>query len=205
MADNKTTKKRDPQDIWKIGLENFDPWKTTYEELNEPMVALRMFDIDAIDPDLRMLQRYKLDYLERCFVQWTAAQDVLKGRGDVEEGPSVNLLWAVNRCLSAGLVAPDWLAKAFRECFEKVDRLETDSWDVAFKKPFQKRGKRKGYKLSALQEARKRNLALYRMVEEASWRGESKGRTAPRRLTDKAGGKEIKGLFERVGEHFVLS
>lgn len=130
------------------------PWKTAkeFEEAEEQALSI----IAKIDPWTATLEEHQAVTMEvtklpiyRCsrlvvdaetqsIRRWVAALNVKDSRPAIEKGSGHAVLFAVNECLGAGLVAPEWLAEAFGKRFKAVDNLEARSWgdDKAFGKPF---------------------------------------------------------------------
>lgn len=282
--------KRDPKELWKIGLLNFDPWKTTFEEINSVSVELANFEIELLDCDMTMLLKYKRELIDRCFAQWKAAQFILPRRKDIEEYSawyahlqearaelaaevarqkkntdilrglktrlilaqdkhgvssaeaavlkerlltaervteqgraedektlsrlkrqlaeaqtdvkklrkrnSLLIMWAVDLCLANGLVAPEWLAKAFHGGFECVEKLEMKTWDEAFGKPHGTKHFKK------VQKWREKAIKIYQAVMEAHWSGDTLTIGVSRKAFDK--NKNAQGAFGRVGRMFKI-
>lgn len=65
-------------------------------------------------------------------LRWGAAQQINSDREELEKSP----IDGVARCVRAGLVAPDWLARAFLRQYGQVLHCKVASWDEAFGPPF---------------------------------------------------------------------
>jgi len=70
--------------------------------------------------------------------QWSAAKNVLSRREKIAAGDGYAVMYCVHLCVWHGLVAPDWLARAFLRRFRLVSRAEVGSWDEAFGRPWKK-------------------------------------------------------------------
>ncbi|HEY9069529.1 MAG TPA: hypothetical protein VIV61_04690 [Candidatus Ozemobacteraceae bacterium] len=151
----------------------FAPWQATKDEL---YTARR----DALDHGVAN------DVIDRMCAQWNAAQIVKEARSAIEGGDGLALMNAVNECLSNGLVAPDWLAKEFRQRYNAVAERHVKSWDdeKALGRPLQK-----GRHLESAREKMRLSLPVYGLVRELQAQGEP---------IDES-------LFERIGEQLDIS
>lgn len=107
----------------------FDPWTATEDEARA-----------ATGGDTIEVGEYKL--INPAMSRWYAARyigSILRPRIE-NEGDTLAILEAMAECAENGLVAPDWLAKAFIEPIHKVLDYKVGSIDEAFGHPF--KGKR---------------------------------------------------------------
>lgn len=125
----------------------FDPWTATREEVDARQRE-RGKNFDRSEPSPAR--------------QWVAALNVKETRPAVEAGRGFAVMFAINECLRAGLIAPPWLAEAFGKRFKAVENLEVISWDdeKAFGPPFS------GVHIDAAKEAREAALPVFDAVEE---------------------------------------
>jgi galactokinase len=70
--------------------------------------------------------------------QMIADQELAKLKAEFDRGINSAVLRAVNECATWDVKMPKWLRVAYMERFEKVERLDVNSWDAAFGRPFRK-------------------------------------------------------------------
>ncbi len=151
----------------------FDPWSSTFEEARQAQNALETDEI-----------------LGPCgpIHQWAAAQDIERMREEIESGfrsSGFATLGAVRRCLTHGLVAPEWLVMSFNRRYDAVGNCIAGSWDspLAFGEPYP------GKSIASLRKARMFRLQVYLAVIDAR---------------EKRGVSINKLLFDEIGEQFGL-
>lgn len=107
-----------------------DPWTATFEECQAVTMEVMKLPIYSYS-------RLVVDAEKQSIQRWIMAMNVKEARPAIEKGSGHAVLFAVNECLRAGLIAPKWLAEAFGKRFKAVDNLEARSWDddKAFGKP----------------------------------------------------------------------
>ena len=149
----------------------FDPWTATSQEAEALAHAEARWEVPA-----------------GGVARWVRAQNVKEAREVIEGGDGRALLWAVGECLDVGLVAPDWLARAFRERLNQVENAQVDSYDKAFGKPFP------GKRVDVIRERREKSLLVYWAVKERLAAGAKVG-----------GGREAVNAFEAVAPDFSMS
>lgn len=136
-------------------LAKIDPWSATLEEVNAATITALQSPIARFSSRVHNAS----DQLCRRYVH---ALNVKDARPAVEAGKGMAVMFAVNECLQAGLVAPPWLADAFGKRYQAVGNLEVNSWDdeKAFGRPFP------GAHLDAAKEAREAALPVRRAVDK---------------------------------------
>lgn len=87
----------------------FDPWNSTFSEAE----ALQG---DSLGPSSPLFQ-------------WVAAEEIKASRQAIEEGDGFAVLACIRKCVTHGLVAPEWLAYAFNRRYDAVVNFRAKSWD----------------------------------------------------------------------------
>ncbi len=157
-------------------LDMFDPWMATFEEAKA-------------EQDRWLSSGNDLNSPVAPFYQYCAACAITDLKKAIEGGDGFSVLEAVSLCLWRGLVAPNWLAKAFLVRYRTVVNCNADSWDdpSVFGKPYPK-----GKHLAALKKRRFLSPFVAHKVAEI-------------RAKDPENRRPIdKGLFEEVGDHFGI-
>lgn len=119
--------------------------------------------------------------------QWQAARDIGASREIIDAGDGFAVLVCIRKCVTHGLVAPDWLASAFNQRYDSVLNCRVASWDdpSAFGRPHPK-----GAHVTALRKKRTLKLAVLNAVNDLKLRD-----------PDRAIGPE---LFEKIGKQFGI-
>ena len=125
-------------------MSEFDPWRATAEQA-------------AAQPDA-----YKSP--DGAFFQFAAAQQINQEKERVVNGTGFDVLQAVAACAIAGLVMPDWLARAYLRRYRAVSTARADSWDApnAFGKPY-----KKGTQVAALKRRRENRMVVVNFAHES--------------------------------------
>lgn len=110
----------------KGGRNLFDPWTATEADLDAAY--------KAINPHNEFIP-WNGSYQGDIVRQWRGAQLVKAVRSKVEAGDGALLMACMREIVVSGLVAPDWLARAFNARYEAVEQYQYMSWDEAFGKP----------------------------------------------------------------------
>lgn len=143
----------------------FDPWTASIDE--------------AVDAQ----EKWPREEPRGPVFQWQAAQNIQQEREQIEAGDGFSILAAIASCVTYGLVAPEWLARAYLRSYRKVLSCESASWDEVFGKPYP------GKKLADLRRRRQLRLAVFNSVSEIR----------------KSEGTSIDvGLFEQVAQKFNI-
>lgn len=147
----------------------FDPWTATIEEA---MAEQEKFIASGKELSAPCGQ----------VAQASAAHSVLELKSKIDGGSGFAVLSAVRYCLTHGLVAPDWLARAFNRRYDAVSMYRAGSWDspLAFGKPF-----KKGTNIAARRKAKIGRIQVFNAVRDRM-----------RRDPDTAISKQ---LFEEIG------
>ena len=148
-------------------LEEFDPFDESLD-INE-VLALHE----------KLSSKTSSEHSTLPLFQYSAAQSVLQLKDSIQNGDGFDLLLAVRKCGTHGLVFPEWLSYAFNRSFDQVLNCHTNSWDVAFGKPYPNK------KIHDLRRRRELCFAIYNRVSEIK-------ASEPQTPIDKS-------LFERVG------
>lgn len=95
------------------------------------------------------------------YFQWNALKTIEARRHIVEAGDGYEVLACIRKCVTHGVVAPEWLAYAFNRRYDAVLNCKAKSWDdpLSFGKPY-----KKGANLNAM---RKRRLLRFAVWNEA--------------------------------------
>lgn len=145
----------------------FNPFTSSFEEAE----ALSENDISPNSP----------------IFQWFAAQEINKVRESIDTCDGFAVLAAIRKCVTRGLVAPEWLAYEFNRRFDSVLNCRAKSWDdpLAFGLPF-----KKGSNLNALRKKRNLMFAVWSEVN--------------RKLVESESMPIDEYLFEIVGKKFYI-
>ncbi|MBF0500020.1 MAG: hypothetical protein HQM09_07805 [Candidatus Riflebacteria bacterium] len=121
----------------------FDPWSATYEEMTEAKRQAREDDDArgwAVMPENNRNRGVSdCPRATQICEQWIVAVNIKDVQSQIEKGNGNALMFAVRACLDAGLVAPEWLSKAFAKKVSMIEKAEVASWDDALGRPFAKR------------------------------------------------------------------
>ena len=129
----------------------FDPFTATFEEARDAQFRMDASAAKAAGPTGPLYQ-------------WASASRVSASRERIEkEGDGFEVLACINRCVTHGLIAPEWLAYAYNRRFYEVLGCRVGSWDdaKAFGLPYPK-----GTHLAALRKARLNRVAVALAVRE---------------------------------------
>ncbi|MFM1911818.1 MAG: hypothetical protein RJB18_1209 [Pseudomonadota bacterium] len=95
-------------------MNTFDPWIASLQEAQTVEQAIPI-----------ELQEFNQSPTN----QWYVAQEINNNKKNILSGDSRKLIDSVASCLSAGLIAPNWLASAFLSRYRVVNDYESKSWD----------------------------------------------------------------------------
>ncbi len=95
-------------------MTTFDPWKATLKEAEaaELGIPVEMYEFNKSPTN-----------------QWYVAQEITRNKEIILNGDGRKLIDSIANCLSAGLIAPNWLTKAFLSRYRLVNDYESKSWD----------------------------------------------------------------------------
>jgi hypothetical protein len=149
----------------------FDPWTADFETAK---LAQESCGLDVADPNGPLYQA-------------AAVKSIEAEKPAIDAGDGFAVLACIRRCVTHGLVAPEWLAYAFDRRYDAVLNCRAGSWDslLAFGKPYPV-----GTHLNALRKARLNRVKVRLDVTDILQR-------EPETPIDK-------GLFERVGKSLGL-
>jgi hypothetical protein len=145
----------------------FDPFNSSFEE------AVKL-SVNVNDPN-------------NPIYQWSDAQEIIKQKVLIDGGDGFAVLACIRKCVTRGLVAPDWLAYAFNSRYDSVLNFRAKSWDdpIAFGSPY-----KKGTNINA---RRKKRMSMYAVYNEIN-----------RILRENPETPIDSGLFEIVGNKFFI-
>lgn len=104
----------------------FDPWTATEEE-----ACAAYFEKNPNYEDFG----WNGSYQGHIMYQWWGVQLINSQKDAVMAGDGRALMDCMAKLVVSGLVAPDWLARAFNQRYEAVQNYDFMSWDEAFGKP----------------------------------------------------------------------
>lgn len=150
---------------------SFDPWHSSFE------------DAQCASDDCRGAHNNPCDPL----LQWSAAQEIERLKASVDAGNGFAVLACIRKCVTHGLVAPEWLALAFNRRYDHVLHARAKSWDASesFGRPYPK-----GTNLNAQKKRRDLGPSVWCAVHE---------------IKQKDPGRAIgPELFEEIGKEFGI-
>jgi hypothetical protein len=118
---------------------------------------------DLTDQQVQDLSANGIGEPDDPLFQYVAAQTCLALQERIDSGDGRAVLSAVAECAKAGLVMPDWLARAYLKRWRVVVLAKAKSWDdeASFGKPYPK-----GANLNAIRKARMNGLKIYSGVRK---------------------------------------